>query len=221
MEKLIYKWVLCLPVGIAASVLVLQLEALAPPVTDEIQSYVAAVSEPPPLALPLESDIRAALRNPWAIQPVTPGHIDHETLWLARLMYSETKRLDEQELVAWVVRNRAETAYRGKTTFESIARDPFQFSAFNPGTAKGRFYGTLDVLTDVPGWQKTLALAYFVRYADWSLNPFPSNVRHFYSEQSMREPGAVPEWSVGLEPVSPMRNFTLDEYRFRFYANVN
>ncbi len=46
--------------------------------------------------------------------PVLPPQelkkIDNETLWLARCIYSETKRPEEQELVAWVVRNRVEIA---------------------------------------------------------------------------------------------------------------
>ena len=221
MKKVKYKGLLGVSMGITASVLAIHLEAYAPPVTDEVRSFVTTASEPPPLALPTESEFRAALLNPWAVQPVSPNHIDSETLWLARLMFSETKRLDEQELVAWVVRNRVESAFRGQTTIESVVRDPFQFSAFNPGTAQGRFYCTLNVLSKVPGWQKTLALAYYVRHADRTLSPFSPNVRHFYSEQAMAEPGTVPEWSEGLEPVIPRRAFMLDEYRFRFYANVN
>ena len=53
-----------------------------------------------------------------------PEVIDTETLWLARCIYSETKRPAEQELVAWVLRNRVETGYRGQTTYESTVLDP-------------------------------------------------------------------------------------------------
>ena len=220
MWKINYRLLLTVPLALVASVILLQLQAFAPPVSGNVCPIMNASSEPPPLAVPTEAEVRIALLNPWAIEPVATGHIGSETLWLARLMFSESKRLDEQELVAWVVRNRAETAYRGQTTFEGIARDPFQFSAFNPGTAKGRFYSELDILSDVPGWQKTLALAYYVYHADRRFSPFPLTVRHFYSEQAMAEPGGAPEWSVGRTPVVPQRNFSLDEHRFRFYANV-
>jgi hypothetical protein len=62
--------------------------------------------------------------------------VSEDVLWLARVIYSETKRPHEQELVAWVVRNRVETAYRGKDTYRSTVLDPWQFSAFNANAPK-------------------------------------------------------------------------------------
>ncbi len=61
-----------------------------------------------------------------------PADLEEPTLWLARAIYSETKLPHEQELVAWVVRNRVETAYRGRRTYRAVVLDPYQFSAFQP-----------------------------------------------------------------------------------------
>ena len=46
--------------------------------------------------------------------------IDSETLWLARAIFSETKRVDEQILVAWVIRNRVDTGFRGKRLLRAV-----------------------------------------------------------------------------------------------------
>ena len=136
-------------------------------------------------------------------------------------MYSETNRLDEQELIGWVVRNRLETNYRGHTSIKSIILDPFQFSAFHPRRRSARYYSNLNWLSNEPDWPKTLALAYYVLHANSSFRPFPKNVRHFYSEQALAETKAAPDWSVDLVPVQPARTFALDTNRFRFYANVD
>ena len=170
--------------------------------------------------VPPDSAIEAALRNPKKVEPVPPSYIDAETLWLARVIYSESKRIEEQELVAWVVRNRVETAYRGKGTYEGVALDPYQFSAFNPNGRKHRYYTNLGLDSKARGWKKTLALAYYVRYADPLLRPFPIKTRHFYSEQSLPEDAAHPEWTEGMEPVTPRRPLQLDAQRFRFYSGV-
>ncbi|WP_243663594.1 cell wall hydrolase [Rhodothermus marinus] len=69
-----------------------------------------------------------------------PEAIDSETLWLARVIYSETKRPEEMELVAWVVRNRVETRFRGKATYRDVVLDPFQFSAFIPYNPRRQYY---------------------------------------------------------------------------------
>ncbi len=161
-----------------------------------------------------------ALRNPWAIQPVPALLIDSETLWLARLIYSESKRADEQELVAWVVRNRAESGYRGRHSIEAVTHDPYQFSAFVPGSDTYRYYTGLTAHTVAPGWQRTLALAYYVRHAPASLRPFSPETRHFYSERSLSSPDSLPAWTVGMHAVTPSRPIRLEARRFRFYAGI-
>ncbi len=179
-----------------------------------------SVLPPPPLSKPSYQETRTALLNPWSIQPVHVGNIDLETLWLARAMFSESKRHDEQELVGWTVRNRYETQYRGCTSYQDCILDPFQFSAFLPSQPKLNFYTGLTEVSDISGWKRTLALAYYVRYADDQLRPFDRKVRHFYSQQSMLDPDLTPDWVGDATPVVVRRNFHLDEYRFRFYSGV-
>lgn len=146
--------------------------------------------------------------------------IDTSTLWLARAIYSETKLPHEQELVAWVVRNRVETEYRGKDTYKEVVLDPYQFSAFNPGSGKRSFYMHLDPNTQLSGWQRALSIAHYVRHADPAYRPFSIKTRHFFSEISM--PGhRFPYWVEHHNFVSPGWNYTVDQRRFRFYEKIS
>lgn len=156
------------------------------------------------------------------LEPLTAKSLrslNSETLWLARVIYSETKQPEEQELVAWVVRNRVETGYRGKRTYRDTVLDRLQFSAFNPGSPKRDYYSSLNVRSKAPGWQRALRIAHEVRKMPLSLRPFSSTTRHFYSEQSMVGT-AHPNWAAGKRPVTPRRNFTLNAKRFRFFENI-
>ncbi len=188
----------------------------APPIV----GYHCTVLSPPPLSMPSDQEAQSALQNPWSTQPVHVGNIDQETLWLARAMFSESKRHDEQELVGWTVRNRYETRYRGCTSYQECILDPFQFSAFLSGQPKLSFYTSLTEVSDISGWQRTLALAYYIRYADDQLRPFDRKVRHFYSQQSMLHPDLTPDWVGDGTQVVPRRHFPLNEHRFRFYSGV-
>ena len=142
-----------------------------------------------------------------------------DALWLARVIYSETKRPEEQELVAWVVRNRVETGYRGKRSIKDTVLDPYQFSAFNPQSRARKRYENLTPQHASSNWQRALAIAYGVRGAPDSLRPFPRKTRHFYSERSMVG-RRHPDWARGMKPVAPERTFALDERRFRFFEGV-
>ena len=154
-----------------------------------------------------------------SIPTISASAIDSETLWLARCIFSETKDPNEMELVAWVVRNRVESKYRGKRSFQSTILDPFQFSAFNPEATTRFYYSSLRPTMAVNGWQDALSVAYLVRTADISKRPFSADTRHFYSEVSMI--GARhPNWSRGVDPVDVDRPFDVDEKRFRFYEDV-
>lgn len=157
--------------------------------------------------------------NPQRIPTLPPQKIDSETLWLARCIYSETKRPEEMELVAWVVRNRVETRYRGQSRYRDVVLDPYQFSAFNPQSRKRRHYASLTPDHPASTWQKALTIAYGVRGAPDSLRPFPARTRHFYSERSMVGQ-RHPDWAHGMKPVTPDRSFRLDERRFRFFEGV-
>lgn len=140
-----------------------------------------------------------------------------DVLWLARVIYSETKRPHEQELVAWVVRNRMETGYRGNTTYRDAILDPYQFSAFNPNSRKRAHYTSLTWNDDEAGFARAVAIAARVATAAESERPFSKTTRHFYSRRSMRG-GAAPNWAHNRRPVTLDRHVEPD--RFRFYDRV-
>ena len=146
--------------------------------------------------------------------------IDEETLWLARAVYSETKQVHEQELVAWVIRNRVETGYRGKHTYKGVILDPYQFSAFNPRSPKRAFYTSLTPTDSLPGWQRALRIAHYVRYADSTYRPFSIKTRHFYSERSMIG-RTHPYWANDRRRVMPNWTYRVDQRRFRFYEAIS
>ncbi len=157
------------------------------------------------------------------LEPLPPAQLatlDEETLWLARCIFSETKRAEEQELVGWVVRNRVESGYRGKYSYREVVLDEMQFSAFNPGERTREFYSALTAQSRFEGWQRALRIAHEVRKASPLQRPFSAQVRHFYSLQSMVGQ-KDPVWAKGMEPVAPKREFTLEDERFRFIAEVD
>ena len=154
--------------------------------------------------------------------PPPPPELDASTLWLARAIYSETKLPHEQELVAWVVRNRVETAYRGRRSYRAVVLDPYQFSAFNPGAPKRALYTRLQPEAPRPRWRQALWVARYVRHADGAAyRPFSVETRHFYSERSMRG-RAAPGWAdrAGFVAPDPGR-YAVDERRFRFFEQIS
>ncbi|HMB92601.1 MAG TPA: hypothetical protein VKP65_17240 [Rhodothermales bacterium] len=189
-------------------------EAVEANFEEELATFTSQPAPVLPAAL-----VQEALENPKRVKPLPLQKIDTETLWLARCMYSETKRPEEQELVGWVVRNRVETQYRDKGNYEDVVLDDYQFSAFNQNSRKRRYYTNLKLDSQAPGWQNTLYMAYYVRHADSTLRPFSEETRHFYSEQSMRGRDR-PHWVGNLEPITPKRPVELDPKRFRFYTGV-
>ena len=148
------------------------------------------------------------------------GKIDESTLWLARAIYSETKLPHEQELVAWVIRNRVETGYRGRTSYEDVILDPYQFSAFNPGSSKRSFYMSLTPTVQLPAWQQALWIAHYVRHANPVYRPFSIETRHFYSERSMDE-RQHPYWANQRQFVTPGWDYQVNKRRFRFYKEIS
>lgn len=172
----------------------------------------------------LVSELLSASYAPPKVPDIRPGvvptEVDSATLWLARAVYSETKLPHEQELVAWVIRNRVETGYRGKTSYRSVVLDPYQFSAFNPGSPKRSFLLRLTPETELSGWQQALWVAHYVRHADPAYRPFSVETRHFYSERSMKGQ-EIPYWVDGFRFVSPGWNLSVNERRFRFYEKIS
>lgn len=171
--------------------------------------------EPTPAALAIDK----LVARPHTLPVLSPELIDAETLWLARGIFSESKQPHEQALVAWVIRNRVETQYRRKQSYQDVILDPYQFSAFNQNSIKRAFYVGLDTHSLTPGWQRALSIAYHVRMVSDDYRPFAESVRHFYSERSLQD-GAMPEWAIGLEPILPQTPFSIDERRFRFFDGV-
>ena len=158
--------------------------------------------------------------RPYELPLVPDSLIDSETLWLARCIYSETKRPEEQELIAWVVRNRVEGAYRGRQTYEQVVLDPFQFSAFNDDAPNAAYYSNLGLHHMEKSWKRAISIAHYVRYAKPDYRPFSLETLHFFSEQSMRG-RRTPVWARGLTPIVPPDHYELDERRFRFYAGIS
>ena len=140
-----------------------------------------------------------------------------EIMWLARCIYSETKQPHEQELVAWVLRNRMETGYRGKHDYRSVVLDPWQFSAFNINSPKRKHYMSLNENSAAAGWKTAMQIAERVALAYADERPFSVTTRHFYSERSMVG-GRKPKWAYNRQPVKLDRD--VDPRRFRFFADI-
>jgi spore germination cell wall hydrolase CwlJ-like protein len=147
---------------------------------------------------------------------VADARENEEILWLARVIYSETKRENEQVLVAWIVRNRVETNFRGDT-YERVAKSPSQFSGLNQKDLNYWHNITRDYDSQGEKWQKALKIARAVYHADDSLRPFPATVRHFYSPRSVR---VDPGWSADKKPVLLIKDNDSVHLRFAFYDSV-
>jgi hypothetical protein len=161
--------------------------------------------------------------TPVTLPEVTIEAEDHavnqeDILWLARVILSETERPHEQELVAWIVRNRVETKYRGSDSYQEVVLDPWQFSAFNEGDPKRGYFMSLTEASQELGWQKALEIATRVAKADGDVRPFNKETRHFYSEQSMVG-GRAPKWAKNQQPVKLAQH--VEAKRFRFYAGIS
>ncbi|SHL02321.1 cell wall hydrolase [Rhodothermus profundi] len=142
-----------------------------------------------------------------------------EVLWLARCIYSESNRPEEQRLIAWVVRNRVETRYRGDT-YREVVLEPRQFSAFNRPTPRRDLILNLTPRSTAPGWQQALRIALEVFQAPPSARPFPITVRHFYSPLSMptNEP---PPWARAARPFQGPAVAHIDPERFQFFDGID
>ena len=160
-----------------------------------------------------------AWMHPSELPAVQAAEVDEETLWLARCIYSETKRAEEQELVAWSIRNRVETGYRGETSYRGVVLDPWQFSAFNHNSRKRGYFMSLVPSSQAAGWQQALRIAKYVKEAPASLRPFPQTVRHYYSERSMVG-RSHPAWAAGQTPIAADRPYEIEARRFRFFDGI-
>ena len=106
-------------------------------------------------AAPLAAEPADAFARLKALKP----HEQDDVLWLARCVLSESNRADEQRYVAWVVRNRVETGYRG-TSYREVVLEPYQFSAFNEPSERRRYLTGLGENTrGDKAWRSVLGIA--------------------------------------------------------------
>ena len=162
-------------------------------------------------ALSTATDLRTRLGQLAPIQ-------QDEVLWLARCIYSESDRAHEQRLVAWVVRNRVETKYRGET-YRKVILETRQFSAFNEPSIHRKHLLSLNQYSLSRVWRQALEIALDVYQVSASKRPFHITTRHFYSPISM-EGGRTPRWAVNATPLSAAR-LGVDPHRFKFFADID
>lgn len=140
-----------------------------------------------------------------------------EILWLARILYSESKRAHEQKLIAWVVRNRVETNFRGGDTYEEIALQDNQFSGLHSYDARYEHNISRQYASEGQAWKNALAIAKEVYHAPGSSRPFRQTTRHFYSPQAVTN---HPNWIAGKRAVHTITDPHTRQVRFAFYDRV-
>lgn len=156
-----------------------------------------------------------------------PSYISPENredvLWLARVLYSETKRPYEMPTIAWIVRNRVETNYKG-STYREVALHNRQFSGLHSSDAHyERNIGmTFQDTTEVWAWNKAVRVAHWIVQAPDVMRPFPKTTRHYYSPHAIK----APDWAHGHKALHIVRkrgakDGGLDEIRFAFYDKIN
>lgn len=138
----------------------------------------------------------------------------NEILWLARVVYSETKDSAEMEKIAWVVRNRVESGRWG-SSYKKVVLSPNQFSGFNSRDPQYYTNINLDYDTNNPIWQKALVIAKRVYNAEHEDRILKNSVQHFYSPEVAKNPF----WAEDKEPVLVTYNDT-GKQTFRFYAGI-
>lgn len=139
---------------------------------------------------------------------------DEEILWLARVIFSETKDADEMEKIAWVVRNRVKDGRWGYS-YKKVALSPSQFSGLNSWDSQYHININIDRSINNPSWQKALAIADEVYNANYDDRALHGSVQHFYSPHVVR----TPSWAKNKEPVLITYNST-GQQTFRFYDGI-
>lgn len=147
--------------------------------------------------------------------PATPFQ-QEEILWLARGVYSETKNEEEMLLIAWVIRNRVETKYRG-TSYQEVLMSEKQFSGLNASSPEYKNNHSLDYSdTKNKNWRLALVIAKEIYVADESERPFPKTVRHFYSP-SLTD---TPDWAREESPYQNIAYLETTKPHFIFYNAI-
>ncbi len=161
----------------------------------------------------------ALLSNHAAVAATTGADfdkIDEEILWFARTIYSETKKADEQTLVAWVIRNRVESGIYPET-YKDVVLQRGQFSGMHATDKQYAINTSLGYGDSNPSWDSALSIARAVYFADPILRPLPAGVMHFYSPISVTR---TPAWAADTEPAHIVRDPETNSVRFAFYADI-
>jgi len=148
----------------------------------------------------------------------SPADDAREILMLARTIWSESKRKDEQVMIAWVVRNRLNHGYWGDT-YEEVVLSPSQFSGFNSNDPQYKLNSTIgyeDVDDAHPSWKTAVSVAREVYYAPSFLNPL-QDATHFYSPMAVKY---QPKWAQTSDPILVLRDTEHDYIRFAFFKNI-
>lgn len=137
-----------------------------------------------------------------------------EILWLARIIFSETKNTEEMQKIAWVARNRVESGRWGYL-YQEVALSPSQFSGLNSWDSQYHININLDESINNSKWKQALTVATNVYHATENEKIFNNNVQHFYSPEVVK----TPSWAKNKKPVLITYNQT-GKQTFRFYEKI-
>ncbi len=155
-----------------------------------------------------------------------------ETMALALGIWTEARdnrdasvRREEMIRVGGVIRNRAQTGYRGKNTILATVLAPSQFSHFNNSNnperlalESGSVQTVRNLMNGRPRWNEVLDIARDL-ISGAIADPWGgmTTVRHYYSPRSMIPRSRVPPWVVpGKEVDVP----SIPDDRFRWYRDI-
>jgi hypothetical protein len=141
-----------------------------------------------------------------------------DVLFVARTLTSESDRADEQRMVAWTIRNRVESRFRGDSTYTQVVLAPQQFSGWFISRARDRMLALTWSTRNRSDWDEAIEITLAVMRAPRELNPIP-NINHYYSPVSMIPKGAEPFWAKNELPevIIPGQGFD----RFRFFSEID
>ena len=202
------------PHFVGSLLIVVALTGLTGAIPTEAQAPTEAETAEHDNGFVTEADRAAALEK-LAAEIKQISYDNEQIEWLARLIYSETKRSAEMPYIAWVVRNRVDIGHRsydaaaGVNNYKGAALANSQFSGMHPHLDHNAYknlamnYGVVGV----PAWDEAVRVAREVYYADSSERLLAQNVTHFYSPFI-----SPPAWA------NPNKLAYRFEGRFHFYT---
>lgn len=185
-------------------------------VMDDIASNSLAESADNKTPKEIHKDAQDRAQSAKGDNPVMTSTDKREILWLARIMYSETKRPDEQRLIGWVVRNRVDTGYTGRT-YEDVAKHSGQFSGLQPYDARYEHNISRWRSSSGESWQVALDIAKEVYFADSSERPITLTTRHFYSPNAVSK---TPAWAQNRQATELVKDPKTNQVRFALYDKI-